>query len=297
MEQANIVTSFKSAIMTPGCGIDVTELYSTNPSISALRSVRSNDKPHVFNFRVPVGAISAAVRLSGTSILTSHSARATILIQPGTTYLLSAGSYSVIFGKSSSETIFLLADRAALPEIEPFLAANRSRVPHTTIELGRDPILQKVESIKNCPQREPFFRLSSLLMDILERIGSAASEARTLYRLPQLDSAFDKLCHDVIASPRDPWSVPEAAAKCGYSVYHFSRTFKAKTGQGFHEFVNRVRSIQAVLLICEQGKLPEEAFESVGIGPGTSASKVLLKELGLTVADIKKVLALTEAIR
>lgn len=275
--------------------MDVTELPSTHPRVWALRSVRNNLKPEVFNFRIPSGVVSVAVRLSGTSLLTSHSSQATILVQPGSSYLLSEGAYAVIFGKRSSETIFLLADRTAIPEIEPFLATRNGQLPHTSIELTTDPIFKKIEAIQDTAEANHFFMLSSLLLDLLERLDAVSSDLRTLYRLPQLDPVFEKVCLEVIAMPQEPWNVPDAAAKCGYSVYHFSRTFKAKTGQGFPEFVNRVRSIQSVLLMCEQRKLPDEALESVGIGAGSSANKVLLKELGLTVTDIRKMLTLTDS--
>lgn len=238
-----------------------------------------------------------AVRLTGTSLLTSHASLVTIFVQPGSSYLLTEGSYSVIFGKRTSETIFLLADRAAIPEIEPFLGASRGRLPHTAIEFANDPIYKKIEAIQNSADPNHYFMLSSLLMDLLERHSSACSDLHTLYRLPQLDPVFERICQEVIAAPQAHWSVPDAAAQCGYSVYHFSRTFKAKTGQGFPEFVNRVRSIQAVSLMCEGGKLPDEALKSVGIGEGSSANKALFKELGLTVADIRKMLTITESVR
>ena len=54
----------------------------------------------------------------------------------------------MIFGKRSSETIFLLADRSAIPEIEPFLAACKGRLPHTAIEFANDPISKEIEAIQ-----------------------------------------------------------------------------------------------------------------------------------------------------
>ena len=118
-------------------------------------------------------------------------------------------------------------------------------------------------------------------MDLLEHHSSASSDFYSVYRLPQLDTVFEKVCQEVIATPQAPWSVPEAAAQCGYSVYHFSRTFKAKSGLGFPELVNRVRSIQAVMLMCKGRKLPDEALESVGMGQDRRQTRISSKNSDL----------------
>lgn len=296
METVDILSSFRDAIRSNLSGVQVTEFAPLDyPSITAFHSLRNNVSADVFTFHVPSNLIVAAVRLSGTSVISSHTWRSSNLIQPGSTYLLAPGTYSVIFGRRSSETLFVVADRSTIPAIDPFLLSHRGHIPHTTIDLISDPIIEKIGSISTLSQSVPYFRFSSLLMDMLDRLTEQVDHKKTLYGLPHLDEAFDRICSEVISHPARAWTIAEAANASGYSVYHFSRTFRAKTGHGFPEFVNRVRSTQALLLMCEYGMCVEEAFEQVGINAKSSAKRALVREFGLNQIDIRRILSLSPA--
>lgn len=294
MEVTEIISSFRQSIAAPTPGVDVQELTTDDSAaITVYRSSRQNTAPQIFSFYVPKGVVVVAIRLAGTSIITSHVWQRSNLLQAGSVYLLAEGSYSVIFGRRTSETVFLVFDRSSVPGIESFMNKQQGNIPLCSIDVNSDPVITKVNSISSNSSRNSYFKFSGLLMDILDRLSEQSNTAHSIYGLPQLEEPFVKLCDEVVAHPDRHWNIGDAAESCGYSVYHFSRTFRAKTGSGFPEFVNRVRSTQAVMLMCDEGVSLESAFQRVGIEARSAANKLLIRELGLSRVDVRRVLALT----
>ncbi len=272
--------------------ITLTELLPADlQKLSAVSSVRENINPKPFTFDVPIEAVLVGIRLEGSCVLTSRKWGTSHLIQPGDVYLLADGKYDAIFGRRRSNTLFMLADRPTLVGLDYFQREHRGHIPVTSIDTAHDPIMAKVAAIQDCTSKHSYFKFNALLSEILYRLNEREEDKLLRYGIAAQDEPFTHLCEKVIDSPKLDWTTILAAEETGYSVYHFSRTFRAKTGIGFHEFVCRVRAIKAVDLICQTGSRCPSLLEQVGLHHGPAANKVIQRELGLTLADIRRVLA------
>ena len=260
-------------------------------AITAVMSIRDNINPKPFSFEVPSDTVLVGIRLQGTCVITSRRWGTSHLIQPGDIYLFADGAYDAIFGKRQSRTMFILVNRHSLVGLEFFQKEHRGHVPITSIDLSNDPISAKVEAIQGCTSKHSYFKYNALLSEVLDKLVEPEDVTLIRFGLPVLDEVFTQLCRQVIESPQLDWTTNSAAEACGYSVYHFSRTFRLKTGLGFHEFVNRVRAIQAVDLICQTGSTCPSVFEQVGLYGIPAATKVIQRELGISVPDIRRVLS------
>jgi len=273
---------------------DSIELQEFQPSdtaaVSAVLSVRQNTRPKPFTFEVPPQTVLVAYRIKGSSILTSRKRGASCLIQPGDVYALPSGIYDVVFSKRRSETLFFYADRGAVLGLNLFLGDTQTEIPIRAIDIQADPIGAKILTISDTTAKHSIFRFSSLMLDLLDKLTEPADLSLTRYGVRNLDKIFTKLCRHVCETPSFDWTTEAAANHCGYSVYHFSRTFRAKSGIGFHEFVTKVRAIQAVDQICLAGAVSPKILESAGLSCEQTASKAIQRELGLNLNDIRRFL-------
>jgi len=269
--------------------IDLAEyLPRDTEAISAVVSERVNAQPKLFTFEVPKDHVVVGVRLLGNTLVHSHRWNSTRLLTAGSVYMLSGGRYSALFAKKPSKTVFLIADRATIPGLEYMFRENSNQIPCAQIDLEADSKMRKVEAIVGSTAKQSFFKYSALMADIFDQITEPQKDELLEYGISVTDPTFASLCHRVISQPNESWTTAMAAQQCSYSVYHFSRTFRAKTGHGFHEFVSLVRAKKAIDLICRDNVSLQAAFQKVGIGCALSANKTLLREFGFSVADIRR---------
>lgn len=114
--------------------------------------------------------------------------------------------------------------------------------------------------------RERELYLATAVRCLLYRLRAACGPAERGYagRLDRLAPAFALARRSLV----DRVELAEAAAACGMSPWHFSRTFKAATGSTFTEYRNRVRVDRAKELLRSTG-LPvtrvagDSGFDSV----------------------------------
>lgn len=101
---------------------------------------------------------------------------------------------------------------------------------------------------------EMVFRLLEKLMELL---GMAQTPANVPDRLKQLHLNTAEKARDYLLTRfREPVSLQQLAAHCLVSPFHFSRIFKAITGESPHQYLNAVRLTHAKLML-------EETYASV----------------------------------
>jgi AraC-like DNA-binding protein len=269
--------------------IDLAEYMPRNfGTISAVSCSRQNLQPKLISFEVPKDQVLVGLRIEGNTLLYSHRSDSARLLTSGSVYLMTGGRYSALFAKRPSKTVFLVANRASIPGFDAMFRETSGSIPHTQIDLESDPKMRRVQAILEPTQRKSIFKFNAIISDVFDQITNPAQDGLLEYGVASDDPLTRQLCAHVVSHPEREWTTALGAQQCSYSVYHFSRTFKAKTGQGFPEFVNLVRAIQAVKMICE-GSVPAQiAFDKVGIYGGFSANKSLQRELGFSVADIQR---------
>jgi AraC-like DNA-binding protein len=257
-------------------------------TISAVVSERKNLQPKLFNFDVPPDQVLVGVRLRGNTLIHSHRWKSTQLLTAGSVYILTGGRYSALFAKQPSKTVFLIANRSAVSGLEYMFRETCGELPCAQIDLESDSKMRKVEAILGSTEKQSFFKYSALMADIFDQITEPHKDLLLEYGVSLTDPTFEGLCANVINRPDEAWTTALAAQQCAFSVYHFSRTFRAKTGHGFHEFVGMIRAKKAVNLICRDHVPMESAFQMVGVGCAVSANKTFQRELGFSVADVRR---------
>lgn len=266
------------------------------PAITAVNLIRQNLAPKPFSFEVPSDTVMLGIRLEGTSIVTSHQHGSSHLFQAGDIYMLPQGTYDILCAKSLTNTLFVLAERQGLVGLEQFKKEYQGHIPVASIDLLNDSIMEKVAAICDSSEKQSYFKYNSLLSDMLDKLIRPDEKVLTRYGVPTLDPMFDGLCREVINKPFYSWTTDEAANQCGYSVYHFSRTFRAKANLGFHDFVNRVRAVTTVDIICRTGETSPTKLEALGVSGVRSIANLLRHELGLNLNDIRKILTPRKAV-
>ena len=257
------------------------------PAISGYLSESLNPSPHIFRFFVPADRLVLTVRLKGNSILQVSGVQASSLVLPGRVVIYPPGEYSTIFGRGACTSMFLTCHRSVLPE-QPINKLIRSELPPTaSLDLENDPLIEGISAISDPSRPQSYFKFAALLTGLLERACHESGNCGSQLPAPK---HFDKLCKAVVANPANPWSTADAASFCGYSVHHFSRTFRAKEGKGFAEFVRQTRATVAMQYLCDKNATIEQSIKRAGIDSISEANTLFRNELGLTLGEIKQVL-------
>jgi AraC-like DNA-binding protein len=257
------------------------------PAIGGYLSESVNPSPHIFRFYVPEEELVLSVRLQGNSILQASNVQASSLVLPGRVVIYPPGEYSTIFGRGACTTMFLTCHRSLLPE-QPINKLLRSELPPTTsLDLENDPLMEGISAISDPSRPQSYFKFAALLTGLLERTCHDSGNCGSQLPAPK---HFDKLCKAVVANPASPWSTSDAASFCGYSVHHFSRTFRVKEGIGFAEFVRQTRATVAMQYLCDKNATIEQSIKRAGIDSISEANTLFRNELGLTLGEIKQVL-------
>jgi AraC-like DNA-binding protein len=257
------------------------------PAIGGYLSESVNASPHIYQFFVPEEELLLSVRLQGNSILQASNVQASSLVVPGRVVIYPPGDYSTIFGRGACTTLFLTCQRSLWPE-KPIKELLRSKVPSTTsLDLENDPLMEGISAISDPSKPQSYFRYAALFTGLVERTCHESGNYGS--QLPA-SKHFDKLCKAVLATLERPWSTSDAANFCGYSVHHFSRTFRVKEGIGFAEFVRQTRATVAVQYLCDKNATIEQSIKRAGIDSISEANALFRNELGLTLGEIKQVL-------
>lgn len=260
---------------------------SDYPAISGYLSESVNPSPHIFRFFVPEDELVLTIRLQGNSILQVSNVQASSLVIPGRVVIYPPGEYTTIFGRGPCTTMVLTCHRSLLPE-QPINKLLSSELPPTTsLDLENDPLMEGISAISDPSRPQSYFKFAALFTALLERTCHESGNCGS--QLPA-SKHFDKLCKAVVANPESPWSTSDAASFCGYSVHHFSRTFRVKEGIGFAEFVRQTRATVAMQYLCDKNATIEQSIKRAGIDSISEANTLFRNELGLTLGEIKQVL-------
>lgn len=129
-----------------------------------------------------------------------------------------------------------------------------------------------------------------LLGKIHELMGDLLTQESELCLAPvpaKLPEPIQGLVDAVRQTPAKQWTLKEAADGAGYSLFHFSRTFKHFVGYGFPDYVLRCRAEIAVKLLCNTSK----PIETIQIASGFNSVQALreaLKEfLGFLPSELR----------
>lgn len=132
---------------------------------------------------------------------------------------------------------------------------------------------------------EPF--LLGVLHEILPRLALSDSDLDLAPLPPDLPTNIKQLTELVKQQPDQAWPLKDAADYVGYSPFHFSRVFKQLVTYGFHEFVDRCRTENAVRQICTSDIAIDVIAASAGFGTTQALRESIKEYLGLVPSELR----------
>jgi len=139
-------------------------------------------------------------------------------------------------------------------------------------------------SVRQLLEVEFFADLEPILLALTARYLDALAAGRGTGLRPEVQRAMEQvgrhLAHEL--------SIPQAAAFVGLSESYFSHIFKKETGEGFVEYVNRMRVERACDLLRQSGMRAVDVAESVGYNNFNYFCKMFRRQVGCTPSQYKR---------
>ncbi|MDX2064854.1 MAG: AraC family transcriptional regulator [Fimbriimonadaceae bacterium] len=156
------------------------------------------------------------------------------------------------------------------------------------------PALRRLAQVRNesLPPAMGEVLMASVLHEVLARLLQGESELQLASVPDDLPEALRDLIRAVRTTPSAPWPLKDAAGLAGYSPFHFSRVFKQSVGYGFHEYVDRCRTENAVRLLISSPQPIDVIAQTSGFGTTQGLRESIKDYLGLVPSELR---TLTEA--
>jgi two-component system response regulator YesN len=103
----------------------------------------------------------------------------------------------------------------------------------------------------------------------------------------KIDASILKMIQMMQEDVSSPYKLEELAASIHYSVPYFSTMFKKTTGEGFIQYLTRLRMEKAKMLLLTTDQKTAEIAESVGLENYRSFNRLFKKMTGLTPSEFR----------
>lgn len=128
------------------------------------------------------------------------------------------------------------------------------------------------------------YKICSLLLRLVFKSNSDRIPEKSLKDVGKIEKALELIYNRY----NEPLDVDSVSAACGYGKSNFCKTFKAVTGETFHELLNRHRVEIACLHLKESGNTIEQTALSVGFSDIKSFCRVFKKIMGESAGSYRK---------
>lgn len=129
--------------------------------------------------------------------------------------------------------------------------------------------------------------LLSVIFESVSRILTGDDEMHLSPLPSDLPEPLKNLAACVRKQPSGNWSLKEASDLASYSPFHFSRVFKQLVGYGFHEYVDRCRTEQAVGLLVSTDLGVDHVATQAGFGTTQGLRESVRDYLGLVPSEFR----------
>jgi AraC family transcriptional regulator len=139
-------------------------------------------------------------------------------------------------------------------------------------------------------QAEVALEAEELAWQLAERLVLVVARERALPPPPPRSSwrrLAEGVQHELATRFAEPLSLEAIGSRCGASVFHLSRVFRAVTGTTVHRALTRVRLRAALLEIAEGRDLTEVAL-AVGFSSHSHLSTAFYREYGLPPSRLRR---------
>ena len=192
----------------------------------------------------------------------------------------------------------------ALPALEQWLQGHlqgKASVPTKPKNYGSKPIdpffrdtLKRFEEAKSAAGdlTEPL--LLSVIYESVGRIMVGGDQMQLTPLPSELPESLVRLAGAVRQKPSNNWSLKEASEMASYSPFHFSRVFKQLVGYGFHEYVDRCRTEQAVDLLLNSELSVDHVATQAGFGTTQGLRESVREYIGLVPSEFRSIPEIAE---
>lgn len=128
------------------------------------------------------------------------------------------------------------------------------------------------------------YKVCSLLLKLAFEKEYGRTTDRSLKSVGKIEKALELIYNRY----NEPLDIETVSAACGYGKSNFCKTFKAVTGETFHELLSRHRVEIACLHLKESGNSIEQIALSVGFADSKSFCRVFKKIMGESAGSYRK---------
>lgn len=269
------------------------------PGTRALRAVEycaTVHKPVLGSLSVPYDKNVLVINKEGSCIAYLPGAVRPALIAPGSLIFARGDSrVTVQAARGEHNAVVLSWPAAFIPAIELLyqtwgLANLRDLSCHPIAPTFERPF-SEIESAIGIGNGFADLRLAGLVQQVVADLLSLPNESQLAPLPGLLPEPIVELTRAVRASAAQSWALKDASERAGYSPYHFSRVFKSLVGYGFHEFVDRCRTENAIEMLTCTSKPVDLVATSCGFGTTQALRESIKEYVGLVPSEIRNLRA------
>jgi len=253
-------------------------------------------KTSMGTIEVPQGANLLGINLRGTLIARSGMLGRLILIPPMSLVYIRGTRLLLQAARGEHEAIVLSWPSRTTPMLEDWMTGrnapkNDRGEPRT---IGVKPIspmfLNAIERLKLATSAESSvteLEVLSVLYEASAKLMVGPDEMQLASLPVTLPESMTELIASVRENPAGSWPLREASDRAGYSPFHFSRIFKSMVGYGFHEFVDRCRTENAVRMLLASELSVDSIAQKCGFGTTQGLRESVKEYLGLVPSELR----------
>ncbi|MFN8220096.1 MAG: AraC family transcriptional regulator [Fimbriimonadales bacterium] len=251
-------------------------------------------KTSVCRLRVLPDHLALIVVRTGTVLAWNDSAHEWIVLPPNSLAYATGPVNIVLHLAKGEQRLDVLSFGSA---VAPYLATWMDRTAHhrqirlPLVTMAISPIFRssmaRIDRAMARADRTSEPIILGALHEILPRLSLSESDIDLAPLPTDLPANIKQLTDEVKQRPDQPWPLKDAADYVGYSPFHFSRVFKQLVGYGFHEFVDRCRTENAVRMICGSETPIDVLAAGAGFGTTQALRESIKEYLGLVPSELR----------
>jgi AraC-like DNA-binding protein len=229
------------------------------------------------------------------AVIARHAPRGPLLLIPPQSVFFARSTYLHLqAARGEHRAVLVTWSSSALPVLEAYI--------QTRLAAGLDrgivcrpcdpeflPALRRLREVRKeeLPGAMGEVLVASVLHEVLAHLLQGESELQLAGVPENLPEPLRELVREVRKSPSAPWPLKDAAVCAGYSPFHFSRVFKQSVGYGFHEYVDRCRTENAVRLLITSPQPIDVIAQTSGFGTTQGLRESIKDYLGLVPSELR----------
>ena len=213
------------------------------------------------------------------------------LITPKSVAFFHGGSIQFQLGRGAHEFTYLVWQQSSVSFLEgwlkSFLVGNQERWAYVR---GIDPTFSDLVTRFDACLKNPITadaRMVGLIYDAVPQMVTLEDQIQLAPLPSELPDTIALLVKRVAINSAAAWPLKDASDQAGYSPFHFSRVFKSMVGYGFHEYVERCRTANAIKMLLQTETSVDSIATISGFGTTQGLRESIKQYLGLVPSELR----------